>query len=1219
MHRRSTQSFIGQFRLWSLLFLFGLAVNIAFGQAYDIRKFGEEQGLHQPYIYSMVQDKDGFLWLGAGNGLVRYDGMNFLHFTEKDGIAPDFVTQNLVDTKGRIWFGHNSGGLTVLENGKFRVFPLPETIVSTIAGIVEDENQQIWVCSQRNGLARIDAAGGVKLWEDAFRGMFIFSMQRSADGSILLGTSEGIQVFKVNPNSGPELQYTVSETELTKIEKITPKRDGKGFWVGTEDMGFLFFEPGQGDQYSLQQFSKTQGVDIARVPEIFEDLEGNIWVGTSGNGFKKYGHTQTAPGELREIVPFHQADSIWMADIVSSIYQDRFGQIWLGTYGNGLIRMVEEMFVLYQPTAEQIFDNIYSVIEDRTGNLWFGTDNGLYVVNSKKIQDHGFHFTASNGMPLVTEKYFGTAQGLPKDIITTLFQDVKGTIWVGTSTKGVFQLDPETEKIDSFFISDLSLSRCINAIQGDAKGNIWVGTRGGVYVYHPDTGEKEYFNTRNNISHNNIYDIYPDSKKQVWIASHSNRVSIYDGNAFTIFPQNSEIGIPNIFNITEDKTGAVWLATDGGGVFRFRSETDYDIFNKESGLVSNYCYLILNDRENNIWIAHRDGLSRFILKTGMVLPFQGGVEFPLKETTMNAAFLDNEGNIWFGTQHGAIKYNNFYDRFEAVEPKVFITQIENLETKDTLAEGAEMEYGKSRIRISYLGLTFVNQEDVRYQYRLNDLNWSEVTAQTSVTFEGLAEGEYVFQVKAMNKQGLWSEASAEYRFVIAPPFWKTWWFRLLGLLVVAGLLIGYVQYRTFVLNKEKQLLESKVKERTAELESEKQKVEVANRELEKLSLVASETDNAVYILDADGYLIWVNQGFTRMTGITYDELTAMRKGKTFFETSTNPQIVEMMATVKRERTSAAYESTLPTKDGGTIYVQSTLNAIFDDSGEIRNLVIIDSNITEQKLAELKIQQMNSELEEKVAERTAQLAEANTELEVEKEELKRTAELLQQTNLELDTFIYRASHDLKGPLATLVGLAEIASMEVTDPTAKTYLDLLQKSASKLDGVLLDLLEATKVKQATIAPKPLNLKTITEQAIKEASGKCNPGATQFITHFPEQVEIVNDTTILNAILYNLILNALQYRDDAKEPLVTIDIAQKAHGMLQISVTDNGTGIAEKIKSKMFNMFFRGTEKSTGSGLGLYTVRIAANKIGGRAWMTSQEGIGSTFYVEIPANIG
>lgn len=1026
--------------------------------------------------------------MGAGDGLVRYDGQSFQTFTQEDGIAEDFATVSFVDASGRIWFGHNSGGITVMDSGKFKVLELSDEIISRVTGISQDKNGYIWVSTQRSGIIKFNSSLEPEYLKEAFKNMFLFAMEILPDGKLLLGTSEGLKVFKVSSTGTPVMDYSVTETELTTIECISPSQAGNSWWIGTEDEGFYQFTPGKtANDYQIKRFGPDQGFSASKVPVIFEDLNQHIWVGTSGEGFKKYGRTGQGD-EFREIVPLHAADSLYLQDIIASIYQDRFGQIWLGTYGSGLISMVEEMFVLYRPQAGEVFDDIISVIEDSKGNLWFGTGNGLYRVNSEIMQDHGFNFTASNGMPLITQTRFGAANGLPEDKINALYEDKKGTIWVGTETQGIFLLNPETGTSDSLFLSQLSLSKSINVIDGDKDGNIWIGTKGGIYIYNPATEEKRYYNTRNGLAHNNIHDIFTDSKGMVWVAAHSNRVSVYNGKTFEVFPKSSEINIPNIFAVTEDVNGDIWLATDGGGLYQFHDST-YKQYTVDSGLVAGYCYHVIPDAENNIWTTHRTGLSRFILNTGAVIPFDNKGEFPLEETTMNAVFKDKNGNLWFGTQHGVIKYNRFYDQFEALKPNTRITGFYDLDNSRLLADGAALDYNKYRLEIDFLGLTFVNQPFVKYKYRLNDLGWSEITSRTSVTYEGLGEGDYVFQVLAMNKQGLWNEEPVELSFSIAPPFWKTWWFRGLGLLVIAGILFGYVRYRTYVLNKEKEILEEKVQERTSELEAEKEKV---NR-------------------------------------------------------------------------------------------------------------------------------MNEKLEEKVEERTAQLADANQALENEKEELKRTAQLLADTNQELDTFIYRASHDLKNPLASLVGLIEIAGSEVTDPVASQYFMLLEKSSKRLDGVLEDLIEATRIKQAEIKPRDIDLVTLTQDIFKELSDMEGFSKMALDITPPDTFPAVTDRTILHAILFNFIKNAILFRDDTKErPHLNISFRKTDAGFLRVQARDNGMGVPDKIKPKVFDMFFRGSEKSTGSGLGLYTVRTAADKVGGKVGMESTEGEGALFWADVPWEI-
>jgi PAS domain S-box-containing protein len=546
-----------------------------------------------------------------------------------------------------------------------------------------------------------------------------------------------------------------------------------------------------------------------------------------------------------------------------------------------------------------------------------------------------------------------------------------------------------------------------------------------------------------------------------------------------------------------------------------------------------------------------------------------------------------------------------------------ITDISIFDKNEGLPSPLDLSYGSYRIKFNFLGLTFLNQSSVKYRYMLEgrDLDWSEETSNPFVTYQGLTDGHYTFKVIAANQQGIWNPEPATFSFSVGLPWWKQWWFRILIVVTFAALVLLFVRYRTSRLAAEKEKLEQVVLDRTRELQDEKEKVEAANFELDKLSLVARETDNAVFILDHNGHLEFVNQGFERITGITMEDFVERNKGVSFLDFSTYSGISKLLDEAVREKRSVRYESTLPGKAGNTIPVISTMTVILNPDGTLRKVVIIDSDITEQKAAEEKIKNMNAELEKLVEARTAQLAAAYDKLQEENEDHIHTAERLEQINLELDTFVYRASHDLKGPLASLLGLVNIARMDVKDETSLRYIEMIERTSAKLDRILMELLEAVKIRQEAVKVQDINFFEIVTDVLGQFSTRDDFKIAKMDLSVPADINLRSDPGLLKIILGNLLDNAIKFRDPAKPvTLVRIHAAREGSN-IRVDISDNGMGIAQDLHERVFEMFFRGDPKSRGTGLGLYITRAALNKLNGSIKVKSVLQQGSIFSLYLP----
>lgn len=1190
-------------------------------QAYSTDVFNEENGLPERFFYTITQDENGFLWLGTGSGLYRFDGENFEFYTAEyiGGPAEDFTTCSLLDSKNRTWFGHFEGSLTLLQDMRFNIILDKKVLNSSITGIQEDAEGNIWLASQRNGLLRLDQDLNKTHFKDAFDNIVIVSFALSNTGDMLIGTDEGLKVFKKNANGEPVFSHDVEQVPLTKVQCIASRPHRPGFWLGTEDEGLIEYLPGANMATDVvRQFSPQNGYQINNVKSVYEDESENVWLGTF-DGILKYNDFDTS-NRMRRMNPVAGADSA-RKDIIQCIYGDRFGHIWLGTYGTGLLRLSEKVFTNYSlQDGENSIPEVFCSMEDYVGNLWFGTDQGVFMVAGSRARDNGFQYTLKNQIPLPYLRKFTKKDGLTSNTISALYEDENHTIWVGTKRDGLCLISPDYSKVSPVDLKGVSLARAINSVGADSLGNIWVATNDGAFKLKNDsTLESRYYSTRNGLAHNNIYDIFTDSKGQVWFATHTNNITLYDGEGFSPIMVTESGEVPNINCISEDMDGYIWIGTDGNGMYRYDGERFVN-FNEEDGMVSNYVYHLTVDKNGDIWSAHRNGISRFIPGTEKFIAYPNKKYHPFEENPLNDAMLDLRGNIWYSSPRGLIRYNWVPARTRMPEPFTFLWAFEIFGKPIHIRDSVQLPYNSYAIKFKFLGLTFLQQSAVQYQFKLigRAPEWSELSSRNDATFQSIGDGEYTFMVRACNALGTCNEDPVTFTFFVAPPFWKTWWFRFLVILAVAGIIYSFVKYREYRFEKEKAVLEAKVVDRTVELQEEKNKVEMANLELEKLSLVARETDNAVFILDAEGNLEWVNLGFTRLTGLSFEDVQALHSDHNFLETSSNPQIRNLLESAIQSNSSVSYESKLPSKNAGeSIWVVSTLTPILDEKGQLRKVVIIDSNITERKLAEQQVREMNSKLEALVAERTQELKIANTQLQKENADHVETAERLRIINQELDNFVYRASHDLKGPLASLMGLVDIARGDLEDnAVAIRYLELMQRAGRRLDNILVDLIEATQVKQGAIQFEKLNVRKMVLEIIESMSNRQDFVKVDFRLDIDPKLEIITDRKLMNSILQNFIDNSVKYRDASKPQSISwINIALQDDNSIDIKVRDNGIGIKDKLKSKVFDMFFRGTSQAGGSGLGLYIVKQAAEKLKGTIDMKSEFQKGTTFMAFIP----
>ena len=267
-----------------------------------------------------------------------------------------------------------------------------------------------------------------------------------------------------------------------------------------------------------------------------------------------------------------------------------------------------------------------------------------------------------------------------------------------------------------------------------------------------------------------------------------------------------------------------------------------------------------------------------------------------------------------------------------------------------------------------------------------------------------------------------------------------------------------------------------------------------------------------------------------------------------------------------------------------------------------------------QLLALKVQQeATEELELKVKVRTEQLSKALDDLNATLEKNKEQTEIIQNKNAELDTFFHRISHDLRGPISSLLSLSFLAKMDVKDPHALDYIDKQQQQVERLNHIIIGLINLTKVSHGDLEKEKIDFDKMIEECIASFNSLPNFEAITFKKEIQPGLEFRCEWTLLNAIVQNLIENAIKYSSE-KAPLVIIRVFSKMDCVI-LQVEDNGRGIPVQHQPKIFEMFFRATSHATGSGLGLYILKRSVDRLNGTVEVRSEVGSGSTFTVTLP----
>ncbi|MFH2141295.1 MAG: two-component regulator propeller domain-containing protein, partial [Bacteroidota bacterium] len=694
-----------------------------YSQSHKFRVYDLEQGLPEPFIYDIIQDEHGYLWVATGSGLAKFDGYNFEIFNDQESFTTSFINVCFIDSRKRLWVGLQNGDIFYYENYQFNKLTSDKSIKSIINDIKEDEEGNLWCTSQNNGIIKIDK--DLKTTVFPITDKLCYSIQPLEKNKILLGTNEGIYIYNTSEKSYKD----VDQNPYTLISVIT--KDNKNqYWLGTEDEGVYYCEYVNSTITPIK-FQENAGLENFKIQDIFFDQNENIWLATFGAGVIYSKKNKNFYDDFQ----YFNVENGLKSNTIKTIYQDKESNIWIGMYGEGLSTLSDDFFTFYSNEGSEQKNNITAFYSDKK-NIWLGAEDQLIQIDFTNINKWNFR-------DLITD-----------DIITSLYQDVQENLWIGTEKSGLIRYDTDSKKTENIFISNDQLVNSINFIDGYGD-NIWIASKNGIIKYNTISKESVIYNTSNGLPHNNINHLYIDINENVWVSTQSNDLYIIKQDKIVNYKISNNSEILTINGITRDKAGNIWIATYGNGVYVYDSLTFVN-YNINNGLKSNYCYSIICDVNNNIWIGHRQGLSRIF--SDKLIKTYGKNDGIAGDCNKNIAFMDANSNIWFGTTNGVIKYDYRKDKKNEIPPVINITSVRFSDNKIDHNKPMVMPYAVYKLTIEFIGISHTDPKGVKYKYKLKeyDLDWSE-TFDNKINYNRIEDGDYELQIKACNSDGVWTK------------------------------------------------------------------------------------------------------------------------------------------------------------------------------------------------------------------------------------------------------------------------------------------------------------------------------------------------------------------------------------------------------------------------------------------------------------------------------
>ncbi len=804
-------------------------------QSFDFKNFDSDMGLPQNFVYCLAQDSKGYLWIGTGEGLVRYDGLNFITYTQNDSLASDFTHSLYVDNSGVLWVGHGNGTLSYYDDGFHKVIP-KERATSPIKDICQDESGNIWATVQNNGVMRISSDKKITTYfdRDVFGDKLYYSIKSIDDFHFLLGTSDGLFILKLDHNYNVSSLEEVSDVPPTVINKIVKRRAIEGeYWIATEDEGFYLFT--YNDQ-TAKHFANNNlciqfNVDQENVLDIFEEKDGSLMLATWGKGIIKL-FWDDATQNFNESFNFSTQNGL-NHDFIKSILADRENNYWFAAYGGGVSVLLDESFIHYD--LEDIGFKQQKAISVLAANnmLWIGLDNGILKTDPFCFENH---------------EYYDSALGIPNDRITGFQYDNQGTLWVSSLNKGLYYRKSGDLKFKRYHYTESIIGNYINdmALKGS---KVYLATSGGFFIIDTNSHQVEKYTTENKLPHNNINFVYIDDDKKVWIGPKSSGICMLDSANIEVH-KLSRAPI-NVSGMTKDKDGNIWLSTVGKGVLKYTKDTLQSI-SVLDGLSKNYCYDIVCDKNNKLWVCHWPGISSIDINTMQIRNFgfkdkMGGDFYKLWE--------DEERNIWFASSHGVIKYFPDRDKKNIVAPMLNFTQIDISGQKYPVNKPIVLKYPYNKpnyqFRFEFTGISFKDPTGVTYQYKMieegedGDKEWDDLGTTNFREYEFLPSGKYTLKVRAFNADGFVTKNPLSVSIEIELPFWKRFWFYLLMAGFIVLVVYWIIKYRERALRLQKEALQREVAAQTVAIRQKNAEIEKQNQDITDSINYAQRIQNSI--------------------------------------------------------------------------------------------------------------------------------------------------------------------------------------------------------------------------------------------------------------------------------------------------------------------------------------------------------------------------------------
>lgn len=1114
----------------------------------EYERYSTDEGLSQSHVFSILQDHTGFIWIATDDGLNRFDGHDFKIFKNEE------VNSN-----------------SIVDN--------------SIRALLLDRDSSIWI-GTNNGVCRynpntesmqhypIDYTDSTKL-----KGSQVSSILQHPDGSTWISyIGDGVEV--IIPGQKTILHYTINRGDRYKIRNdivsaLAFMADGNKL-IGTLD-GIVVVDS-KGFVLNREEAKKVypwiDQIDNSIKTLTLSRDQKTLWIATEMNGFYRVDlNNQT-------FKLYNKESGLVNFNYIPVIFEDSQSNIWIGSEELYFFDKTGKLFTydgLRIKGNNLIQNSIETVFEDRDKNIWIGTYSAGVLKYSPENKQVLHYFVAIDNTALPNTQILSFAKG-DNDLI-----------WIGTDGDGLLGFNMSKEKFSITKASDKFSSKVIKSIHKTKEGLLWLGTwEGGMIKFDPSNNATEIFNPdKNNFKSIHVWDIKEDSIGNFWIATLRDGLCYFSPKSKTYkYFQNDEQDPSSLINddvmtLLVDSRGIVWAGTSNGLSVLLPGKTTFSNFlndTTEKSLSYNVINCLLEDKEGKIWIGTNGGGISIMDKNFKIVRIIKD-KHGLPSNNISSLIEDGHDNIWASTYKGVVKIDHKNMTVDQVPQVGYLQEKEFITDSRLRMDDGRLLFGSTN------GFDIFHPDSLRFNPTHENLVFTSLEIfNHEITKDSAYDGRQII-LKSISQTEQINLSYKDYSFTLTfAPLTYNWQKSLRYSYFMEGLDKEW-QYTT----------------------SDRRFVHYSNLTPGEYTLqVRASFDGKNWPTEPKIVRIVISPPWwgTLMFKILAVFLIcllliAIYKFRVNFLERQQSKLARLVD-VRTSELKRSYDE-----------LQQKNNKIETQKEEIQKLVrelSAQKNDIEQKNEELQTQHdVLSVKGVALEEAQKKLQDINRNLE---NLIERRTSKLNTAVRELETFLYRASHDLRGPISSMLGLIRVAELE-NGKSDEVYIDFMRKTTMRLERTLAKL-----VQKHTIQKTKIQKETITKEVLLDLLNEISLDIPHFRTenfevNIQEELMLDSDKPMLAILLSNLLENAFFFSQRAENKKVTLEMYHENSSVI-LSVQDYGAGIQPDLKDKIFTMFFRGSELSTGNGLGLYLVQNALIRINGKITLETEVGVFTRFTV-------